>query len=418
MQERNEHIITRVVNVFFVVYAGLIPLGTALQNIGIGVFLALWLLEVFITRKFSFKHLFTFFLFIGFYIWSVISMGYSENVISGLHNLYRMAPLLAFPIIGFLRKDVPLPQKLVQKAVLAFLFSLAFTMVLNLGHMLFEHEFNFHKIVNLPGRAFSEGVVNFHYLQLAFYLSVAILLGGYYLLYSKVDKKLKPVIWSILAFFLFMMVLLGGRTSLASTLLFGAVMLLPKLGKGKILFRNIFLLSVFAAIAVGVVIKLDLPLVEKVKETINYQGKYTDLNKVWGGRMMRQEIWHCDIELIKQRPVFGYGLGNVQQYIDSCLKETSERPELYLGSFRFNAHNQFFQITLASGLIGMVLFLIFCLVSLTQSIKQRNWPFVVFMMLSLFSFLTESMLQRNLGVNFFAFFCTLLYMKTLETSRG
>jgi len=400
---------------YIVAYAALLPLGTALQNIGAALFVLFWLYEFISTRSFYTKHLSVVLVFVGYYLWSVVSAIYSPEVLSSMHNLYRMLPILVFPICIYLRKPPIMGLSQLKKCIYVFSFFLILTLAMNILLLFIENGYSISEVLRLPGRKFSEGIVNFHYLQLSYYISTAIILLLYILLYMaplKLKKRLCIALGIIIL--LFVLIMLGSRTSLGVTLLLSGAIIFPKLGRGKLLVKNISMILISIMAIVTVAVYLDLPVIQKFKETINYKNQYSSLKKVWGGRMMREEIWSCSLNLIKERPVFGYGLGNVQSHIDSCLENTSERPELYLGSFKFNAHNQYFQFMLASGAIALILFVYFVIDSLGRAIKSRNYFFILFMTLSVLSFTTESMLQRNLGVNFFSFFSVLLFMPSLS----
>jgi len=106
-------------------------------------------------------------------------------------------------------------------------------------------------------------------------------------------------------------------------------------------------------------------------------------------------------------PILGHGIGASQALIDDCLRETSKRPELYLGSYRFNAHNQYFQLALYGGLVSLLAFLYQFYFLGKLALKKKDIIFFCFLFISLISFTTESMLERNQGVVFYSFFAAL-----------
>ncbi len=183
-------------------------------------------------------------------------------------------------------------------------------------------------------------------------------------------------------------------------------MILAYAPKGKRIFvTTIF--GVFIFLSTLTIYKLDPPIVEKMKEAVNYKNEYSNIKEKWGGRIMREEIWSCAITLIKQKPIFGYGYNNVQEELNFCYENTSEHPVLYRGKSKKNAHNQFFQITLASGLIGLFAFLFLLSYSIVKSVIKKDILLFSFITFAVLCFLSESHLERNHTIFIFYFFSTI-----------
>ncbi|MFN3952170.1 MAG: O-antigen ligase family protein [Thermaurantimonas sp.] len=123
----------------------------------------------------------------------------------------------------------------------------------------------------------------------------------------------------------------------------------------------------------------------------------------------RKFIWKESLSVIKEMPAFGFKPGVADQLLMSRLSTVEEEfwdgtQVYYLRDGHYNYHNQFLQAIAERGigvlgLIGMLLFTFFS----THSIMTRMFVFVVFL-----SMLTESILQRQSGVFFVAFFIPLL----------
>lgn len=398
-------------NHFLIFYAILLPLGHALQNIGILLLALYWGFSFFPEKKIKKRNIYLVFLFGIYFISQFFSLLNSDNIKRGAELLVLQSPLIIIPFF-LLSADVRVNNKVINKCLWGFTISLIFVLLLNLFCTIIKYEYNFDTILTLPGKEFAYGIVNYHYLYLSYYISSSILLLTYF---SVKENKPKFIFVKIICgIFLFSyMILLGGRMSLFITALGLIAILFYHFYKAMKNIYSIFLLFLIFLVSFSAY-KLNLPIVEKAKELVNYNGQYSDIKKQWGGRMMREEIWVCSWKLISGNPILGYGLGSVQNNMTNCLKENSEFPILYTGKYRFNAHNQFFQYWLSAGLFGLLCFLLFIFITLRKSYSKNNFSFMLFLVLSMLTFLTESALERNHGIVFFSFLCALLYSNQLN----
>lgn len=120
--------------------------------------------------------------------------------------------------------------------------------------------------------------------------------------------------------------------------------------------------------------------------------------------LMRIEFWRIGWEIIKRKPIYGVGTGDVQraynyQYSISGTKLSKD--------WQKRSHNQFMAITIAFGVIGLIVFL-FYLFFPVFLIKNKHYLFSAFFVISLFSMLNEDTLETQAGVTFFGLFYSLL----------
>lgn len=118
---------------------------------------------------------------------------------------------------------------------------------------------------------------------------------------------------------------------------------------------------------------------------------------------IRSILWRNSLNLSLDSPFFGYGLGSVQDLIDSNLIETGNL-ELTL-ILHYNSHNQYLQIALISGYIGLVIFL-GILRYIYIEIKKSKRALCIFLYI-IFCFLFESLLERQNGIIITALFFNL-----------
>jgi O-antigen ligase len=128
---------------------------------------------------------------------------------------------------------------------------------------------------------------------------------------------------------------------------------------------------------------------------------------------IRLLIWEASMDLIKENPIFGVGGGDVKEKLNQKFEE---RGMDGAKEARYNSHNQYLQTAIALGIVGFVLLMACLVIPLISAIKQRNWLLLIFSILILFNLLTESILERQAGITFFAFFVCLFMMKEKSSS--
>jgi O-antigen ligase len=75
---------------------------------------------------------------------------------------------------------------------------------------------------------------------------------------------------------------------------------------------------------------------------------------------------------------------------------------------QFNAHNQFLEVLLENGIIGLVLFISIFVSMFYIGISDKNLLYIMFILMIFMFLLFETVLNRLAGVTFFSFFSMLL----------
>lgn len=115
---------------------------------------------------------------------------------------------------------------------------------------------------------------------------------------------------------------------------------------------------------------------------------------------IRIYIWKTSLNLIREKPL-GYGTGSVKDVlVDKYKKDRFSFAE----QKKLNAHNQFLQTTLAIGIPGLLLLLFMLLYPLKSLEGMNRLLFGILVLLFTVTGLTESLLETQSGVIFFAFF--------------
>jgi O-antigen ligase len=124
------------------------------------------------------------------------------------------------------------------------------------------------------------------------------------------------------------------------------------------------------------------------------------------GSVARVMVWQSSLEIIKEHPFFGVGTGDVEPELMKIYKEKNIRIAL---DETLNAHNQYLQTFIALGVVGFLLLIAILLVPAWYAFQQKHLLYMAFLAIFAFNMLVESMLERQAGVTFYAFFNSFLF---------
>jgi O-antigen ligase len=172
-------------------------------------------------------------------------------------------------------------------------------------------------------------------------------------------------------------------------------------------FRNLWPLITIPVILIVMlvgILSVNNKLFIRFKETYSVLFGDKSANNKFSSTTARTKIWPLAWQLIKENPA-GYGTGAEKE----VLKQTYLKNKLHKAyEKQLNAHNQFLQTGLALGLLGMLLLMALFIRFLFLGIKFDEWLLFGFALITSVNFITESMLETQAGVVFFAFFYSLL----------
>lgn len=214
----------------------------------------------------------------------------------------------------------------------------------------------------------------------------------------------------ICVFLFLMMFFLSSKFSLALITLFLLLMVLYIGRKRKSLIKAVLILGLTGIVSVVLVKNLHY-LNWRIAETKlkRYSGSQDDQN----GLALRITTWTTAIELIKERPLLGYGLKGTN---DALLEKYIEKKFNMGIPERYNSHNQFLEITLKSGLIGLLIFLTMMGVLFFSALRRADF----LLMFTLIHFILVSQVEGTLEVQqeltFYTFFLLLFYYHPINRS--
>jgi O-antigen ligase len=120
----------------------------------------------------------------------------------------------------------------------------------------------------------------------------------------------------------------------------------------------------------------------------------------------RSLIHECALELIKLKPVFGYGLGVQHIYLTNCF---AEKGDFVMFEANYNSHNYYLFLLLSGGLMVLIPFCVMLVYFFRDAFNSGNFLFIAFLVLISSNFLIENILSRINGIIFISFFIPMLF---------
>lgn len=314
--------------------------------------------------------------------------------------------LLAFPLIFFLQRY---PEKQRNSILRFFVYGLAISGIICLAQATY-HSFAFENgtVVFAPNVLDGKGAIEsilyggnyffgsylsiFHQtVYFALYLTVGLII----LLFKSKLFSIKKA--TILSFFFIMLLFLVSNK--ASLITLGAILLLRTLTlqtsiSKKMAFLGALGLAFVALIALNPRTRLSVEKVYNGALTIDKNARY--------GFSTRLLSWDAALDLVKAKPIIGYGSGDSQAKLNMVYQE---KEYIFPLKESYNAHNQWLQTWLETGVLGvLVLGIIFISLFRRGSSISEATNFIVALALILFlNTLFESIFNRFSGVSFFSF---------------
>jgi len=172
-------------------------------------------------------------------------------------------------------------------------------------------------------------------------------------------------------------------------------------------FNFLFLISGLAIIISAIYF---IPALKaRVQEAIAEQAKENPLDQnpehgtALNGVALRRALWVCAWDIIQQHLWLGVGSGDGQDELQAAYEK---REFVFAARYnRYNAHNQYLQVGINFGLVGLLIWLAsFVWLAL---LYKHNWIFLCLIALFMISMLTESLLETNKGALSMSFLLSL-----------
>lgn len=229
--------------------------------------------------------------------------------------------------------------------------------------------------------------------------AVIVLLFNLLKVWKQSSFKFKLLHISSILFLIFFIFLLSSKMAILS--LFVLVSMILYISLAPVVGRFKTILILFAILITGLIVILSLP---KTRERFLMLFSYNQVDYA-NSTDSREEIWKSGFQISGEHFFTGVGSGDAEQVLVDHYQANKFSKGV---EERYNAHNQYLQIMIETGVFGLVLFLIVIIYSIRCALKYRDYLYFTFLLLFLINIFTESMLKTQSGVVFYAFFNSLL----------
>lgn len=336
-------------------------------------------------------------LFIIFYLLVLVGLFYSHELGIKYSRIGSQLPFLMVPLAlikSGIGSNTIIKAKRVFVGAVSIFCLIAFVSLIYNGLVNFEHRLNYNFI--------QRSMYHFHYPYDVLYLNIAYV----FLLTEHTLKRYRE--WVISIFFIFLF-LSGVRIGIFTFLLISLIFVIKNYKK---LLNTRFLLKTSVLVALALLaLNTSKYAKDKLMDTLSTIGfkteKYvSDVGKDYHKISLRTKLWISSYDLIKSRPILGFGPNGSQQLLEEKYKELE-----YNGLEGLNSHNQFLTTTLNHGLLGLLVLTSIFITAICRAVKQKNIQFVLCIIVFLLAFATESILVRQKGVFLFVIIVGLLLLE-------
>ncbi len=146
--------------------------------------------------------------------------------------------------------------------------------------------------------------------------------------------------------------------------------------------------------------------IEGIRYQLHHPGEANG-HSLW----QRIEYWKTGVRILKKHWLIGVGTGDVQHAFDQQYAADHSR---LLPENRHRAHNTYLTAWISFGVLGFLLFLWMIALFLRIQWRTHYFPGLVFILISIVTFLIEDSLETQMGATFFATFFALFMIPPQE----
>jgi len=368
---------------------------------GIQIPILLFILTWFFYPKVSFKKVWwPFLVFSGLYIFHLIGMTYTEHVSLGINDLTEKLSLLLFPFL--FAKAKPINRNFRRYAIIAFAIGCAVSVIISfiISGVAYSESRNIGEFY------MSEFSPFFHPSYFAMYINLAIAILLTVVTSFKFSKLQLVLLWVLILFFSLSLVFPTSKMGfIVFTFLVGFFLL--KWATQKAFFKLNTLLLLLVGLSTLAFIKFDPVAQSRVNSAIEFvdgEKKAEETNQI-ESNAARIFAWKATLSEIGKHP-FGVGTGDVNVVLENHFRENGLEE---LAEKGLNPHNQYLQSALALGIPALLWFLYSLLYPFGKIFRSKDWLYAFFLCMMALNLLVESMLEKQSGIIFFAFFNALFF---------
>lgn len=368
-----------------------------------GLLIILWALSGLFLFRFQnlqqLKHNALFYPFSAYYILILFSLFFTGNVSETLIILEYKLVLIIFPLFFVLTHNPKLCEnknRILKTFANGTLLAIFFQLVAAIYRVLNEStDITF--LVIKENFVYTELSILYHpaYSSMFALFSIVIIL---YLVFKEKQSKKQLLLIPV---YIALIVLYSSKTGLFALLMFALLVIILLAFKYNKLKLAVGIFSFL--LLVTPIILLNNERIKEFFTTHSFDINNTDPTKKIDARVY---IWYYNIELIKENFWMGTTPGDYPEDILDIY--TSSNYEKGIEN-NYNAHNQFLDSFAQLGILGFISLILPIIGGFVISVKERKFVAFSFLYLICINFLSESILNKQSGILFYAFFFSFLF---------
>lgn len=338
------------------------------------------------------------YVFFLFFIIHVLGYFFSNNKADALNSIEIKIGFFAFPFLLFSSKYNEFQLKKILISFISGCLIATFICLLRASYLkVFEH---------VDAFFYSEFTYFMHPSYFAMYLLFALIIVlMYYKTWLSHLTSLNIKIAFISITLLGAIFLCSSKMGLISTLILLPIVFIVQLYKAG--YRKAILVSVaLFLISVAGLYKFVPGPFERLKVAFSVSSSTNTIDKTASeSTAVRILIWKECIKIIDNHFLLGVTPGDVHDELCKAYEANGMTGAL---KKELNAHNQFLQTFIGTGMVGFIILLFLTLGLTVYGFIKQNYLLVLLGFITILNFLVESMLQAQAGFIFYCFFACLL----------
>ncbi|MCX7696760.1 MAG: O-antigen ligase family protein [Bacteroidales bacterium] len=359
--------------------------------------------------KFSEINLYWFLLWVMF----ATSLLYTENIDAGVFDLQVKASMVIFSFFFSLKSIRDVLCKEFYHIIVIWIAGIFASFLYHIGFAVYDYIFRSHSFDSFFYTFLSN---SFHPSYLSMYVVTGLIFLHEIMLRKRLDQLTNAIIIVVQFLLVLFVFLLSSKANIISLFLI-YVLYTSYLIKQK---RWTWFLGYFLVMIVLFIFFLLSFSVfrDRILQVVNFpsskslEQKKVQVQSEGGSTHDRYLIYLSSLQVIEKNLCLGVGVGDVKQelskkYLQNNFKKGIEK--------RYNAHNQFLQNWLATGLVGFLLLLVVVFNIFRKGFYEQKIYLIAFGIVLFVNLMVESMLETQAGSVFIVLMSSFL-MSTQEIS--
>lgn len=357
------------------------------------------------------------FLFSTLFFLFLIGLIYSENMSTNesgaLFNLEKRMSFLGFPLLLATIDIENIQERLYKQILKAFILGCLLSSFFLVNVAFFEYL----QTDNIKAFYYNELSEFHHPSYLAMYLTFAIaILLNWILNSEKANPAKRNAVYLLILAFQLMIILLSSKAGILGTALIYFLTIIYTIITKNLIPRIKILIPIILLISFVITLFLNpyaLSRLYSAEKSIE-QENIDETEKV-DGTVARVIVWQNALEVIKENPIFGVGTGDTKQALMKKYKEKNISTAL---ENELNAHNEYLQTYMSVGILGFLVLVLSLFIPGWFAFRRNKMVYFLFLVLVAFHFLVESMLAKQAGIVFYAFFNVVLFLQAFGHNKN